>query len=253
MKFVFSLLCLLAFSACVSKTQVADTLKNNPEILAEAIKKNPSVFMDALREAAQSDQKAQMEKVGKEQEAQRDKDFKNPRNIKIDVNRIIYGEQSAPITIVKYADFQCPACRVGFESLEEIKKKYPGKIRFIHKNIPLDFHKMARPAAQIYEALVITDKAKALAFYKAAYSEQNKWTKSESDLWAFAKKMGVNVEKVKAEIKKGEIEKRLKEDYQEFEKLGFEGTPGYVVNGVAMYGAQPPEELSAVIDKFLKK
>jgi len=242
----------LVFAGCVSKNQMAETLKNNPEILADAIKKNPSVFMDALREAAQNDQQNQMEKAMQERQAQREKDFKNPRNIKIDVNRIVYGNANAPITIVKYADFQCPACRMGFQSLEEVKKKYPGKIRFIHKNIPLtNIHPMAEEAAEIYEALVITDKTKALAFYKAAYGSQGQWNDS-AKLWAMVKKLGVNKDKVQAEIKKGVVAQRIQEDLAEHEHLGFQGTPGYVINGVAMYGAQSPEEFSAVIDRALK-
>jgi protein-disulfide isomerase len=253
MKSLFVVFAVLATTACVSRDQMADTLKKNPEILATAIKENPTMFMDAIREAAKADQQAQIQNAMKERQTQREKDFKNPRDVKVDPSRIVYGDANAPITIVKYADFQCPACRMGFESLEEIKKKYPGKIRFVHKNIPLEFHKQARTAALIYEGLVMTDKKKALEFYKAAYSQQPQWSGSKEKLLGLAKKLGVSKEILAGQVKDGEITKRLNEDMAEFEKLGFDSTPSYVVNGVTMVGAQSPEDLSAVIDRTLKK
>lgn len=253
MKLKFALLSVaLILGACVSKQQIADSLKDNPEILAEAIKKNPSQFMAALREAAEADQRHSMERAINDRADQIDKDIKNPKQPAIDESRIIYGDKNAPITIVKYADFQCPACAMGYQSLEEVKKTYPGKIRFIHKNIPLPMHAQAREAAEIFEAMVILDKAKALKFYKKAYETQREWRSSEA-LWKVAGSVGISKAKVAAEVKKGEIKKRIQADLAEHEKFGFAGTPAYMVNGVALYGAPAPEDLIQLIDRLQKK
>lgn len=208
--------------------------------------------MKVVQEAARSSQEQQYRQAIKERNDQLEKDLKNPRETSVDSSRIIFGEKSSPVTIVKYADFQCPACRMGFESLEVIKKKYGHKVSLVHKNIPLRQHELAKPAAEIFEALVILDKPKAQKFYKLAYETQGQWN-SEKGLWGMLKKIGGSKEKVEAEIKKGVIAQRIKDDEKEHHDLGFEGTPAYMINGVAMHGAQDPETMSLIIDRLLKK
>src|SRR5215475_11727585 len=62
----------------------------------------------------------------------------------------ILGRPDAPITLVEFTDLECPFCRafhVG--TFEQIKREYidTGKVRFISRDFPLDFHRNARPAA----------------------------------------------------------------------------------------------------------
>jgi protein-disulfide isomerase len=224
----------------------------NEEALYSAMKKNPEKFMRTLNEVAESAAKNNMAKMHKEIEQQREKDLLNPRPVKIDDSRLIFGEKNAPVVIVKYADFQCPACRMGYITLEEIKKKYKGQIKVIHKNIPLPMHPQAPLAAEIYEAMLINDKALAKKFYNEAYEKLGQWN-SEEKLWKLAKSVGIKKEKVLAELKKGVVAQRLKEDLEEHQRLGFQGTPMYMVNGVEMQGAPSYSELSQLIDKILNK
>lgn len=254
MKYVIPVFAILLGSVgCVSKEHIAQTIRENPDIIYDAIKKDPAKFMNAVRSAAESAQRSAYQDQQKEMQDSLEKDFKSPRKVAVDSKRILVGAEQAPITIIKYADFQCPACRAGFSSLEKIKEKYKGQVKVIHKNIPLEsIHPMARLSAQIYESLLLTDKPKALAFYKKAYTEQGKW-RTADDVWAMAKAVGGNKKTIEARIAKGDIDKSIEGDLQEHAEQGFEGTPAYIINGVAMYGAQSPEDFSAVIDRLLKK
>lgn len=237
--------------SCASKERIAQTINENPEIMFDAIKKNPSQFMEAVQIAAQTAQKDAYANQEKQAQLSLEKDLKNPRKVAVDSKKLLVGDVKAPITIIKYADFQCPACRMGYASLEKIKEKYKGKIQFVHKNVPLSFHKLAPLAAQIYEALLIIDKTKALAFYKKTYEEQGKWV-SEKDLWAIAKAIGGNKKQIQELVAKGDIDKGIAADVEEHAQQGFEGTPAYIVNGVGMYGAQSEKEFAAVIEKTMK-
>lgn len=251
--FIALMLSVTFFTGCASKDSIAKTINDNPDLIFDAVKKNPEKFMEAVRVAAKAAQDgayANEEKAAKEN---LEKDFANPRTVPLETKKILVGPTDAPITIVKYADFQCPACRMGFNSLEKIKEKYKGKVRVIHKNVPLEsIHPLARLSAQIYETLLYSDKPKALAFYKKAYNEQGKW-RSDKDLWALAKSVGANQKKIQAEIAKGDIDKAINTDMEDHAKQGFEGTPAYIINGVAMYGAQSETDFSAVIDRHLNK
>lgn len=240
-KFLVMMLSLVA-SGCVSVSE---------ESLYQAMKKDPKRFMDTLREVAEASQKVEMAQMSRERDQQMEKDLKNPRPVKVDNDRLIFGKPTAPVTIIKYADFQCPACRMGYISLEEIKKTYKDQIKVIHKNIPLPMHPQAFLAAQIYEAMLIHDKKLALKFYNEAYQTLGQWG-SEEKLWQMAKKIGIKKEIVLAELKKGVVEKRLKEDAEEHERLGFQGTPMYMVNGVEIQGAPSVPQLASLIDRLLK-
>ena len=60
------------------------------------------------------------------------------------------GSRHAPLTIVEFSDFECPYCRVFHEQvLPSLKREYidTGLVRFIHKDLPLPFHRQAKPAA----------------------------------------------------------------------------------------------------------
>ena len=60
------------------------------------------------------------------------------------------GRSDAPVTLLEFADFQCPYCRhFHTESFAELKKNYidTGKVRFISRDLPLDFHANALTAA----------------------------------------------------------------------------------------------------------
>src|SRR5205807_3152432 len=74
--------------------------------------------------------------------------FKNPLKPAIDANTRIRGAINAMYTLVQYADFQCPYCAAGYQTVVELRKKHGDDMRFIFKHLPLPFHPQAMPAAQ---------------------------------------------------------------------------------------------------------
>lgn len=241
----------LLFVSCASKNNLKDTLVENPDILTEAMKKNPEKFMIALQETAELAREQMMKQSLEQRQQQIQEKIKGKKEPKISKERLLFGKMESPVKIVKYADFQCPACRMGYDSLNVVKKKYGDKIAIVHKHVPLEhIHPLAREAAWIYESLIIADKNKAQKFYEQAYQKQGQW-RSKEQLWELAEKVGAKKETVNKHAKK--IQERIVADIKEHQSFGFEGTPAYVINGVAMYGAQSPEAMSQVIEAELKK
>ena len=59
------------------------------------------------------------------------------------------GSEKAEVTIVKFEDFQCPYCKAVQPNFQEVLKRYDGKVRLVHKDLPLDqIHPQARQAAE---------------------------------------------------------------------------------------------------------
>jgi len=223
------------------------TIKNNPEILFGAIKEHPKAFLDTVNEAVEL-AKAEMSKQAMEDE------FKNRKEPAIDESRAIFGPKDAKITIVEYSDFQCPFCTRGFEAMKEVREKFGNKVRIVYKHLPLDIHPEALPAAQYFEAIALQDHEKAEKFHDMIFENQQELgAKKEKFLDEAAKKVGADLAKVKKDIKSDAVNDRIKSDMEEAQKFGFNGTPGFLVNGVSVRGALPAEHFASIIERLEKE
>lgn len=251
-KVILSAICLLNLFGCAtSENQIKEFLKKNPKIVFDIIEENPEQFIEVVNRAAQKAQQKQYEKQISDMKAEQERDIKNPKKPVLNDDRLLIGKKSGDIVIVEYADFQCPACKMAFESLNQFKSKYKDRIQFYYKHMPLDFHKMAYPAAQYFEAIKIQNKEKALKFYNLVFQNQ-KELNSISFLEKVAKQVGADISKVKIDVSTERIQKIINEDMTEFQQFGFTGTPVIVLNGVALHGAQKIEELERVMSLTTK-
>lgn len=160
----------------------------------------------------------------------------------IDPKRVVHGPVDAPITVVEYGDFQCPACAVGYKSLKSALEKNPGKVRFIFKHIPLDYHPQSKPAAQAFEILRAKDAKKAYAFYEAAYEAPGK-IKTKEDLDQLLKTFKVNAKTLEKSARAVGFAGTVEKDRREFVSFGFRGTPVFIVNGQVLEGAPSESDL----------
>lgn len=237
---------LLALSGCATnESQLKEALKKNPKIIFDVIEENPEQFIEVVNRAAQKVQQKQYEKQISEMKEEQERDIKNPKKPKLTNDRRLSGNSNSKITIVEYADFQCPACRMAYESLSEFKQKYKGQVQFYYKHMPLDFHKMAYPAALYFEAIKVQDTAKAIKFYDFVFENQRQMS-DENFLKKTAQNVGADIKKVQQDMKSDKVKQVIEEDMAEFQKFGFTGTPVILINGVALHGAQKIEELERI-------
>lgn len=256
-KYVFVLvgaLTALSLAACApSASQMKKVLEDNPEILFSVIEKHPNEFLQTVNKAASQARAAEEQRMAEEETKKRDEEFKAPKQPALPENRAYAGEKTAPVTIVEYSDFQCPYCRRGHATMEQLLKEYPGKVRVLFKNLPIErIHPHALIASKYYEAIALQDPVKAIQFQKMVFDNQDDFSQNgEKYLKEAAKKVGANVAKLSKDISSDEVKKRLDEDRAEAEKFEFSGTPGYLINGVSLRGAYPVEEFKQIIDKHL--
>lgn len=206
---------------------------------AENLSNNDMQTIQALR------MKAEQERI--------DKDFKDPIKPEIAKGRAVEGSATAPILVVAYSDFECPYCIKGAETVAELKKIYKSKMRFMFKHFPLDFHPMAKPAAKRFEALALQSTKLAYAFHDEVFKNQAELrVGKEQFLDKVAKKVGGNVEKMKKDMEGEVVNSRISTDLAEGQRLGIQGTPAFVVQGVRIFGAYPKEMFQLIIERSLK-
>lgn len=242
-----------ALSACApSAKQLKEVIEKDPSIVFAAIEKAPDKFIEAVMKAQQDAQRVAGEKAQQDEKKQRDEEFKNPLKPEIDETRVIFGNKSAPITIVEFSDFQCPYCARGYETIRQVKKEYGDKVRIVFKHLPLDFHPLAMPAAKYFEAIGQQDPAKAEKFHDLIFENQNMLKdKGEAYFKEAAKKVGADLKKVEASLNDEKISQRIAKDMEEAKKFNMSGTPGFIINGVSLRGAYPFPEFKSIIDQHL--
>lgn len=245
---------ILAFQACtVDKKTVGQLLKDNPEILTDAIKENPDKFITALNDAVKVAQAGQRKKREEEEKQKFEESFKNPLKPQIRTDEIIRGDKNAPLTLVEYSDFECPFCSKGYQTVTQLLKKYKGKIRFVYKHLPLSFHANAMPASQYYEALRLQSPQKAIDFHDELFENFSKIKQGEKFFRGIAKKIGANMKKLEKDLDSDAVKARINEDLAEAKKFGFQGTPGFLLNGIPVRGAYPADHFDGIVEELKKR
>ena len=231
----------LAFVGCApTSKQLKEAIEKDPSIVFVAIEKDPEKFFEVANKAAQDAQKRAQEKQVQDEGKKRDDEFANPLKPEIEEGRVIFGNKSAPITIVEYSDFECPYCSRGYKTVKEVMAEYKDKVRVVYKHLPLEFHPQAMPAARYFEAVARQDQAKATKFHDYVFENQKELSaKGEDFLKAAVKKVGADMGKVTKDLADESLMKRIEADRAEAEKFGFSGTPGFLINGVSLRGAYP--------------
>lgn len=196
-------------------------------------------------------QKKQME-ASKQQEDQAKADleeqFKNP--VKMDIGKSpVKGPASAKVTIFEFSDFQCPYCKRGRDTMDEMLKAYPNDVKVVFKHFPLSFHKEAEPAARASWAA--QQQGKFWEYHDILFNNQDKLG---ADYYlATARELKLDEAKFKADMNSDAAGKQVKEDNDLGSKNGIQGTPGFFVNGVAVKGAYPPAHFKQIVDRWLNK
>ncbi len=197
----------------------------------------------------QNDQEFMRYMQAKAEQNQREEEFKNPKNPEMAKDRAILGDRNAKIKLFVYSDFQCPYCKRGYETVEELKKKYGKKIVVMFKHLPLPFHPMALPAAKRFEAIALQSPKKAYAFHDEVFKNQEGIAGGEAFLDGVVKKVGADLDRVKKDIESPVVQKHIKADQEEAQKYGIQGTPGFVIAGVTIKGAYPIQTFEEIIEK----
>ena len=237
-------------AAEISREDLKKALDKNPDLLIEALRSKKRDILVMVIEA-QEQERAKARKA--EEDAEKKElytAFKNPLKPEFDEKTRFRGNRDAKYTLVEYSDFQCPYCARGFQVVEELRKKYGSDIRFVFRNKPLGMHPQAMPASRYFEAVAIQSPEKAWEFHDKLFANQG--ALSEQFYKDTAKAMGLNLKKLEADANSPAVQARIDAEIKEAEKFGFNGTPGYLLNGVPLRGAYPIERFIEIIARLDK-
>ncbi len=156
------------------------------------------------------------------------------------------GAADAPITIIEFADFQCPYCqRHAQETYPRLVEQYGDQIRFVYKDFPLSgIHPEAYPAALAGQCAQEQDAF--WDFHDLLFSGRREL--GNETYLTYAAELGLDVEAFTACLDDQTYAQSVQEDYNFGAELGVSSTPTFFVNGIAVVGAQPFDVFAEIIN-----
>ena len=169
------------------------------------------------------------------------------------LNREVPGAGTATL----YTDYQCPYCAKAEPKFEEAAKKLDGIMNVTVRNMPLNMHANAVPAALAVQAAEA--QGKHLEMADKLFATQNDWKGiSERDKLRtlfnnYAKELGLNTEEFNKVLVASETVKPIQRDYEHAVKIGAKGTPTFAVNDKVVEGLDSSSSVDDLVSTFKRE
>lgn len=163
-----------------------------------------------------------------------------------------HGPDDAPVVIVEFSDFQCPYCgRFYQETLPQILDKYPDEVKFVYRDFVIFGEDSAR-AAMATECAEEQDKF--WEMHDAIFDSREASDApplSQETLVGYAEALDMDPTAFDECLTSERYLEEVTNDYQAAVGYGFGGTPGFLINGKTVSGAQPFQVFDQVIQQEL--
>lgn len=162
--------------------------------------------------------------------------------------------KGAKVTIVEFADFQCPACGNTYPEIKKILKAYEGKITYVYRHFPLPQHGNAILAAKAAEAA--GEQGKFWQMHDKLYENQAVWSErrdAETIFVTYAKGLNLDTAKFTEALQSHRFDKTIQADKEDGITIGVNATPTIYINGKKMLTYHSYENIAAAINDAMKK
>lgn len=153
------------------------------------------------------------------------------REIEITEEDWIKGNPEAPLTLVEYGDFQCPACANAYPVVERILASHPDEVRFVYRHLPFLGPKSLMASKAVEAA---GEQGKFYEMYSLLFENQNDWKSSrdtEKLFNEYAEELELDLDIFKKDYSSKEVASRVDNSYKVGSGLGVTSTPTFFLDG----------------------
>ena len=173
--------------------------------------------------------------------------------------RFMFGQASAPVTVVEFADYQCPACGVfanQFEPELERRLVQTGRMRYAFRDFPLSIHLNAPLAARAAGCVNLQSPNRFRAFHKKLFATQSEWSGLEAKraaerILGYTQGLGLDGKKIATCLVSSQADTGIQKDMDAGIRVQLSGTPSFVFvskkGSFLMAGVMPVEGFEAVL------
>jgi protein-disulfide isomerase len=157
----------------------------------------------------------------------------------------IHGPVDAPLTIVEYADFECPFCSRATGSVDAVLAHFGDELRWVYRHLPLDqVHPHATAAAIAAEAAAM--QGRFFDYSPVLFASQDHL--EPDDFCRYANELGLDVERFIADLRSPEAARRVEDDRMDAELMDLHSTPTFFIGGVRHIGPYDSATLIRVLE-----
>jgi protein-disulfide isomerase len=145
-----------------------------------------------------------------------------------------------------YGDFQCPYCAAAQTMIRKARERLDGRVRFAFRHLPMpELHPDARLAAEASEAAAA--QGAFWAMHDRLYAGRGHLRLE--DLVGYAAELGLDADRVRAELADGTYAARVQRDADAAAAAGIRATPAFYANGERHDGAFDASSLVAALER----
>ncbi len=157
------------------------------------------------------------------------------------------GPEDAPVTVVEFSDYECPACRRAHENVRQVRERYEGKIRWVFKDYPLRRNRLAFKAAEA--ARCAGDQGKFWEYQTLVYESSTGL--NQEQLKTYARRMSLDTKRFDECLEGEKHAEAVLKDREDGRASGINSTPTYIINGKVIRGAPTMEKFMEMIEAAL--
>lgn len=158
------------------------------------------------------------------------------------------GKDGAKVTIIEFADYQCPHCKVASESFKKVTEKFKDKVKFIYLDFPVNPSGISKVVAE--GSHCAEEQGKFWDYHYKAFEGQA--TLDKDSPTKLAKELKLDEAKFKACLEGTKGKALVEKARSEGERIGVSGTPYLLINGRRYMGAHTVEAITKEIETSLK-
>lgn len=202
-------------------------------IVRDVIRKNPELVIEALETHERRRKDAEATRAKEALAANRDA-------LRNDANSVVAGDPKGDITVVEFFDYRCPYCKQAHTEVQGLLRRDP-KVRVVLKELPI-----LGPESVLASRAAIASRlqGKYLPFNAAMLEVR---TLSEAVIFRLAADVGLDVERLKTDMRRPEIEAIITANLKLAHALGVDGTPAFVIADKLLPGVVPAEKLADLV------
>lgn len=159
------------------------------------------------------------------------------------------GSPQAPVVIVEFSDFECPACKKAGGVLRRLVAEYGDRVRVVYRHLPLSIHKQAFAAAQ--SSVCADRQGRFWEMHDLLFSAASGGL-SDDALRGYAAQLGLDARAFDDCMASEESRAAVLKDQQDAHAAGIRSTPTFVVNGKLAQSGMSAAEFKALVDRELQ-
>lgn len=156
------------------------------------------------------------------------------------------------VQILKYSDFQCPACKTFVPAVKELEREFGDLIDFDYRHFPLDGFQYSRLAAHSTEAA--REQGKFMEMHDLIFEYQEEWSQggAREMFFEFAERLELDMEQFEGDIDSDEIARRVESQKQEGIRRMVNSTPTFFLNGQRLrQNPQNYEQFKSIVELYM--